>query len=51
MDRPSFDQMALGSSVRVAAHGFFVEGWFIDYLRALQAVEVGSGKARESASL
>eukprot|EP00913_Durusdinium_trenchii_P033674 g31523.t1 len=47
MDRPAFDQMSIGASVRVAAHGFFKDGWFIDYLRALQAVERGTGKVVE----
>lgn len=27
MDRPAFDQMSIGASVRVAAHGFRKESW------------------------
>ncbi|CAJ1347420.1 unnamed protein product, partial [Effrenium voratum] len=48
MDRPAFDQMSLGASVRVAAHGFHVGGWFIDYVLAVQAVERGTGRVAEA---
>eukprot|EP00435_Cladocopium_sp_Y103_P004325 s1524_g1.t1 len=47
MDRPAFDQMSIGASVRVAAHGFRKDGWFIDFVRAVQAVERGTGKVVE----
>lgn len=47
MDRPAFDAMSIGASVRVAAHGFRKDGWFIDFLRAVQAVERGTGKVVE----
>ena len=48
LDRPAFDGISLGASVRVAAHGWATEGWFIDQLLALQAVKRGTGQIREA---
>lgn len=48
VDRPAYDGITLGASVRVAAHGWTQDGWFIEYVVALQAVERGSGKVAEA---
>jgi len=48
VDRPAYDGITLGASVRVAAHGWTQEGWFIEYVLCLQAVERGTGIVAEA---
>ena len=48
VDRPAFDGITIGASVRVAAHGWATDGWFIDQVLALQGVRRGTGQIREA---
>lgn len=47
VDRPQFDQLSVGAAVRTCGHGWFAEGWFIDAVVALSAVERGTGQLVE----
>ena len=47
VDRPQFDQLSVGAAVRTCGHGWFAQGWFIDSVMALSAVERGTGQLVE----